>query len=538
MISMFEGCSALESLDLSHFNTFAVRFMGRMFYGCSSLESVDLSSFKTLLATDMESMFSGCSSLESVDLSTFNTSSVENTNAMFEGCASVEKVKLGLNVTKLTSFPTGSTGNWTSANDGSVLSVDDILTKRLGIADTYTEVPAANSLANAVVTVSPTTMTYTGQELKPSVTVRLADKTLTEGTDYTLTYRDNIEIGTATVVARGKGDYVGKKEATFSIVSESSGGQGGSETPDNPDDPNSGSGAGGDGGGNGGGSADNPSSGSGGSGSGSDSGSDSKPDTPDSPNSGSNGSAGNGGGSNGSSNQDSNSGGSSASDNGKKSDSAAKFDPLAHVGAAKKAGFTDLDSSAWYMKVPDGAFKGTNALFIDYVVGSGLMSGYSGTTLFGPDDTVSRAMVATVIYRMATGVTADTADNNVATRFPDVSSGKWYSAAIAWCDEKGVITGYTDTGLFDPEKSVSREELALMVARYCINVGGMQSAGTDVSAFPDGNLVSDWALKGVAFCSAHGIVTGYSDSGRFDPAGSATRCQMAKIIALASQLRG
>ena len=69
------------------------------------------------------------------------------------------------------------------------------------------------------------------------------------------------------------------------------------------------------------------------------------------------------------------------------------------------------------------------------------MSGYEGTTLFGPDDPLTRAMAATIIYRMATGATSDTTDNSVGTQFSDVPAGQWYSAAIAWCSENGVVTG-------------------------------------------------------------------------------------------------
>ncbi|MBQ9003760.1 MAG: S-layer homology domain-containing protein, partial [Eggerthellaceae bacterium] len=75
-----------------------------------------------------------------------------------------------------------------------------------------------------------------------------------------------------------------------------------------------------------------------------------------------------------------------------------------------------------------------------------------------------------------------------------------------------------------------------MIARYCVNTAGVASAGGDVSSFPDGASISSWACEGVAFCSANGLVSGYSDSGNFDPAGDAERCQMAKIIAVTAYL--
>ena len=209
-----------------------------------------------------------------------------------------------------------------------------------------------------------------------------------------------------------------------------------------------------------------------------------------------------------------------------------------YAGKAKAAGFTDLKASDWYMKVPDGAFQNSKTLFIDYAIAKGLMSGYAGTKKFGPHDNVSRAMAATVIYRMATGKTAANTDNNVSTKFSDVPSKQWYSAAVKWCSDNGVVTGYSGTTKFDPNGNVTREQLAAMVSRYCIKVKGMKSAGTDVSKFKDGAQVNAWACEGVAFCSANGIVSGVGTTGRFDPQGLATRCQASKIFAATAYMAG
>ena len=71
--------------------------MGEMFSGCSSLQSINLSSFNTTNVKYMGFMFSGCSSLQSIDLSSFNTTNVENMRWMFSYCYSLEKrnVKIG-----------------------------------------------------------------------------------------------------------------------------------------------------------------------------------------------------------------------------------------------------------------------------------------------------------------------------------------------------------------------------------------------------------------------------------------------------------
>ena len=86
MNGMFNGCSSLTSLDVSHFNTSQVKDMGFMFYDCSSLQTLNLSSFDTGNVTDMGYMFYCCGSLTSLDVSHFYTSQVTDMSSMFWGC--------------------------------------------------------------------------------------------------------------------------------------------------------------------------------------------------------------------------------------------------------------------------------------------------------------------------------------------------------------------------------------------------------------------------------------------------------------------
>ena len=92
MSGMFDGCSRLASLDLSSFDTSNVTGMSRMFYGCSSLTSLDVSSFDTSNVTGMSGMFDGCSSLASLDVSSFDTSRVTDMSDMFHGCSSLSSL--------------------------------------------------------------------------------------------------------------------------------------------------------------------------------------------------------------------------------------------------------------------------------------------------------------------------------------------------------------------------------------------------------------------------------------------------------------
>ena len=90
--SMFNECSSLTSLDLSKFNTSNVTSMFGVFYGCSSLTELDLSMFNTDKVTSMSFMFAGCSSITVLDLSAFNTANVTITRQMFEGCTALKTI--------------------------------------------------------------------------------------------------------------------------------------------------------------------------------------------------------------------------------------------------------------------------------------------------------------------------------------------------------------------------------------------------------------------------------------------------------------
>ena len=105
MNSMFSGCSALKSLDLTTFNTENVRDMNFMFLKCSALTSLDLKNFKTARVKHMYYMFSGCSALTSLDLKNFNTENVTDMYNMFDGCSDLTSLDLtNFNTTKVTNM--------------------------------------------------------------------------------------------------------------------------------------------------------------------------------------------------------------------------------------------------------------------------------------------------------------------------------------------------------------------------------------------------------------------------------------------------
>lgn len=105
MSYLFEDCTKLTDLDLSKLDSSSVTSMDYMFSGCTSLTSLDLSRLNTSSVTSMSSMFSGCTGLSSLDLSSLNTSKVTNMYCLFEGCSNLTSLNLSnLNTSKVTNM--------------------------------------------------------------------------------------------------------------------------------------------------------------------------------------------------------------------------------------------------------------------------------------------------------------------------------------------------------------------------------------------------------------------------------------------------
>ena len=198
--------------------------------------------------------------------------------------------------------------------------------------------------------------------------------------------------------------------------------------------------------------------------------------------------------------------------------------------------FWDTPADAWY--VTEG--------WLDYVVSNGIITGYAhadGTPQgkFGPDDPLTRGQLAVILYRHAHPGSTDTVDpSDFASwsAFPDVPAGAYYTAAINWCRETGVITGYDsgpDAGRFLPDRAVTRAELATMVWRFAESYLGIDVSGADPSALetlPDHDRVYPFAAEAVAWCADRGLMTGNILGGTayLDAQGTATRAQAAKVV--------
>ncbi len=172
--------------------------------------------------------------------------------------------------------------------------------------------------------------------------------------------------------------------------------------------------------------------------------------------------------------------------------------------------FTDLNLQLWYH---DG---------IHYCVEHGLMNGFPNN-LFVPHGDTTRAQIVTILYRLE-----GTPEVNGAQVFDDVVLGQWYSEAVEWANGCGVVEGYGN-GEFRPDTPISREQMATILYRYAKLKGYDVSATADLSAFTDAATVSSWAIEGMSWANAAGLVTGMGN-GILNPLGNTERCQAAALL--------
>ena len=187
------------------------------------------------------------------------------------------------------------------------------------------------------------------------------------------------------------------------------------------------------------------------------------------------------------------------------------FDVVNGVTAIARFPFTDVVAGTWYY----GAAA--------YAYNNGLFAGMTPTT-FAPNATMTRAMLVSVLWRLA-GAPAPKAPNT----FVDVPDGAWYTDAVTWAAENGVVSGI---GGFDPSGFVTREQTAEILYNYAHSKGYDVSARADLTAFPDAGSVSGWAEEALSWANAAGLINGTVRDGQtiLDPQGSASRAQVAMIL--------
>ena len=586
---LFFDCNNLESVNVSSFDTSQVTDMVQMFIGCTSLQSLDLSSFDTSNVATMDWMFAVCPSLESVTL---------GKNFSFCGAGSERQCSL----------PEQNAGNWVDVATGKAYRADAIpnnaaATYRVqrsllesdftvDVSDAvYSGEPVTGRVSSdsleegvdydvtysgnvnageAAVSIAgkglytgslsyafriipagitadmvsgiPAQMEATGSQLRPEPAVAFNGKALAEGEDYTLSYGENVEPGegSVTVSAIEGGNFTGSAIVYFDIEKKAE--------PENPD----------------------PGTGGGGT------------DPAPTPDPGTGGGSGGGGGAPAPAPEPQQfavtyhlDGGANAASNpatfaagtavalaaptrdgyeflgwyadaaltkrvtGIPADASGDVELWAKwvLTAAPAPTFPDVDysESSWYGKA------------VTYVAEKGLITGYTDgdkAGLFGVGDTLTRAQLATILWRNACpdeAASYNPASAKDVTGIAGSADGQYYTAAANWAVKNGVISGYVredGTHDFAAGDDVSFEQLVTILARLCATDDELAAAGDDLSAFADGGGASGWSRAAFAWAAGKGLVRGYdTPSGKMlSPGEDVARERVAVVLMRAFEM--
>lgn len=170
--------------------------------------------------------------------------------------------------------------------------------------------------------------------------------------------------------------------------------------------------------------------------------------------------------------------------------------------------YADADPNAWYHEA------------LDFAVGGGYMNGVADDC-FEPDGTLTRAMLATILYRMS-------GETGGSHPFTDVPANEWYADAVAWAYTSGVVNG-TSATRFSPDAPVTREQTAAMLYRYAKHMEQDIGASGDLSVFRDADKISEYAKVPMCWAVGQHIFNG-KENATLDPTGTATRAEIAQIL--------
>ena len=191
-------------------------------------------------------------------------------------------------------------------------------------------------------------------------------------------------------------------------------------------------------------------------------------------------------------------------------------------------GFSDVPRGEWYAEA------------VDFVKASGLMNGV-GDNRFDPNGSVTRAMVITVLYRLADKPSVKGQSNP----FRDVpnDAGCWYRDAVIWAVKNGVTNGDGSANVFSPDKPITREQMATMIVRFLLSQADLDAASERMiklldaktasamlkDEFRDASSISDWAAVNVLICKMTGIMNGDA-AGTFRPQATLSRAECAQTF--------
>ena len=456
MKGMFSGCSKLSLLDVSSFDTSRVTDMSDMFHGCSSLSSLDVSSFDTSNVWGMKGMFNGCSELASLDLSSFNTWLVSNLSDMFSGCSSLKSLDLS---SFDTSYVLRMNDMFNGCSSLTSLDLSSFDTSRTG--EMVSIFSGCLSLRTVKLGAGFTfTGRWTGRVCNlPAISDLNGYTGLWVSSADGEAYKPNaIPNNVAAVYAAQQKPGVVMGDISSAIVS------------DIPEQTCTGSRI--------------------------------EPEV-------------------------------EVTLDGKTLVRGVDFRVSCtnniKVGTAtatiigigdyegvirkhfsiKKAPtpiFADVDYSSWYGDA------------VTFVAEKDLVTGYSDSGLFGVGNALTRAQLATILYRNANPDASPDFRPRNTTGMPDVEGFTWYTAGVNWAVENGVINGYADGEgnrvAFGPDDSMTLEQLVTAIANLSADEEDLPGTGETAAilrSFRDRWSVSPWARPSMAWAAQKGLVTGYDE---------------------------
>lgn len=156
---------------------------------------------------------------------------------------------------------------------------------------------------------------------------------------------------------------------------------------------------------------------------------------------------------------------------------------------------------------------------IDFMSANELVTGTAAKT-FSPNQTMTRAMLVTILYRVADKPSV----KNVSNPFTDVKAGTYYYDAVLWAYKNNIVTGTSNT-TFNPNGAVTREQIAAILYRYA----GSPRVNASLKGYSDQNKVSTYATTAMEWAVKNGIITGKSAT-TLDPTGKGTRAEVAVML--------
>ena len=484
MSSMFSDCYVLASLDVSGFDTSQVTDMSLMFSNCEKLSSLDVSAFDTSQVTGMYSMFFGCESLSSLDVSSFDTSQVKTMFRMFSWCDSLETLDLsGFDTSRVTTM------NRMFEMCESLSSLDLSGFDTSQVMDMFSMFSACPKLVSLDLSSFDTSKVENMSSMFDSC-LKLASLDLSNFDTSQVTSMSNMFFGCSKLVSLNLSSFdtskVTKMTSMFSscdrlqtvVLGSKFAFEGaGSTRLCSLSTPNwytlTGRWM---------------------------SSADGKVYEPKSV----------------------------------PSNVAATYAAEVDPNAKPIPRFPDVDYSpwSWYADgVTDVAYRG-------------LITGYTDgekAGLFGVGDTLTRGQLATILWRNACPDEYAAYDPKTAkdtTGIAGSADGMYYTAAANWAVARGVITGIEREGGsfdFDADGEVTFEQMVTILGRLCATPAELEAAGSDLSAFADGDLASDWSRKYFSWAAEQGLVTGYDEpTGKYlRPHESVARERAAVVLARA-----